>query len=458
MPSWRVVTLLALMGVLAGGERAAGAVDADVPPNEEAGPPAAVEAAVETDAEGAEAAESPADLAELERRIAVLAEEVEKLRSGEAADSGGTTPEQARALGLAPSAASLYRKRRGVSIAGYGEMLYEDVAREDESGQPTGAAARLDFLRAIVYTGYRFSDEFLFNSEIELEHADEASVEFAYVEYLPKPSLGVRAGMLLLPLGLVNEFHEPTVFLGARRPETETRLIPSTWRENGIGVHGTAGRLAFRAYLVNGLDARGFSASGLRGGRQKGAKALAEDLAVAARLDFTPVPGLLLGASAYSGGSGQGQVQQDSRSLEVGTTVFDLHGLLQMRGLDLRGLWARAELDDAGSLNRALGLSETAGVAEVLQGGYLQLGYDVLSQVDSGDAALTLYYRYERLDTQAEMPAGFERDPAMRLTLNTFGLELKPVPGVVLKADYQITGNDAGTGRNQFNVALGYAF
>jgi hypothetical protein len=399
----------------------------------------------------------PPDLAELERRIGVLAEELERLRSGESPEAE-LTPEDARALGLAPSAASLYRQRRGVSIAGYGEMLYENFASADQSGAPTNGGAQLDFLRAIVYTGYRFNDQFLFNSEIEVEHADEISVEFAYVDYLAHESLGVRAGMLLVPMGLVNEFHEPTVFLGAKRPETETRLIPSTWRENGLGIHGSAGRLAYRAYVLNGLDARGFSASGLRGGRQKGARALASDMAFVGRLDFTPTPGAFVGASLYTGGSGQGLLDPDGRTLQVGTTLFEVHGQLQLRGLDLRALYARAEIGDAAALNRALALQGPAGVAEALQGGYLQLGYDVLSQVAAGDAALTLYYRFEKLDTQAEMPAGFERAPGSRSTFNTLGLELKPIPGVVLKADYQLGRSDARTGRNQFNLALGYAF
>ena len=116
--------------------------------------------------------------------------------------------------------------------------------------------------------GYRFDDRFLFNAEIEIEHANEISVEFAYVDYLLNDALTIRGGMVLVPLGLVNDFHEPTVFLGARRPQTERRIIPTTWRKNGVGVLGSAGPIAYRAYLLNGLDATGFSAQGLRGGRQ----------------------------------------------------------------------------------------------------------------------------------------------------------------------------------------------
>ena len=207
------------------------------------------------DAEGEQ--QDEIDLEELRRQLDILAEEVERLRSGEQPIE--LTDEDARTLGLAPSAAATYERGNGVSIAGYGEMLFENFAGENEAGQPTGSTSQFDFLRAILYAGYRFNDKFLFNSEIEVEHADEVFVEFAYVDYLAHENFGVRGGMLLVPMGLVNEFHEPNVFLGAERPVTEQRIIPSTWRENGGGIHGSVDRVAFRAYVINGLDGSGFS-------------------------------------------------------------------------------------------------------------------------------------------------------------------------------------------------------
>jgi hypothetical protein len=337
-------------------------------------------------------------------------------------------------------------------------MLYERYASENESGEATGGGAQADFLRAILYVGYRFNDKFLFNSEIEIEHVDEIFVEFAYVDYLATENLGLRGGLLLLPMGLVNEFHEPNVFIGAKRPETERTIIPTTWRENGFGVHGSAGKVAYRGYVVNGLRASGFSASGIRGGRQKGSQAKADDLAFTGRLDVMPTPGVFVGASLYAGGSGQGEIEVDGQSFKVRTTIFDIHGQAQIRGFDLRGLYARARVDDAEALNRSLGFEGSDGVAETMYGGYVQLGYNVFSQVSSTRVSLLPYYRWERVDTQARMPAGFDRSGATRRTLNTLGIELKPIPNVVLKIDYQITTNDAKTGRNQFNVNLGYAF
>ena len=397
------------------------------------------------------------DLEELQRQLDILAEEVERLRSGEQPIE--LTDEETRTLGLAPSAAATYERGSGVSIAGYGEMLFENFAGENEAGQPSGGTSQFDFLRAILYAGYRFNDKFLFNSEIEVEHADEVFVEFAYVDYLAHENFGVRGGMLLVPMGLVNEFHEPNVFLGAERPVTEQRIIPSTWRENGGGIHGSVDRIAFRAYVINGLDGSGFSSGGIRGGRQKGSQAKASSMAFTGRVDVTMAAGVVVGASLYTGGSGQGEITRDDQEFDVRTTIFDLHGLAQIRGLDLRALYARARIGDAVELNQALGRTGSSGVAEMMQGGYVQVGYNVLSQVaEAGAVALTPYVRFERVDTQAMMPVGFERSLSTENTFTTVGVELKPISNIVVKVDHAWVGNAAESGVNQFNIGLGYAF
>ena len=357
-------------------------------------------------------------------------------------------------LGLGPSAASVYERKSGVSIAGYGEMLFQRLDDSNESGRKLGADSSIDLLRAILYTGYRFNDRFLFNSEIEFEHGgDEISIEFAYLEYKINQYLSVRGGNLLVPLGLVNEFHEPNVFIGTRRPETERRIIPSTWHENGAGLVGTAGPVTFRAYAVNGLNAAGFSATGIRGGRQGGAQAAVNDWAFAGRADVTPIPGVFAGVGLYQGGAGQGEIEGTS----VGTTIVELHGQAQIRGFDVRGLFARAHVDDAGRLNAALGLSGQASVGETMMGGYGQVAYNLLSQ-RSRRLGLSPFYRFEQLNTQHRVPAGYAADPARDMRMHVLGVELKPIPAIVVKADYQITSNKARTGRDQFSVALGYAF
>ncbi|MGH9159842.1 MAG: hypothetical protein ACRD2X_07635 [Vicinamibacteraceae bacterium] len=388
------------------------------------------------------------EIEELKRRLELLAQEVEKLRSGE--EEHELTTDETRALGLAPSAASAYAKRQGISFAGYGEALYENF-----EGDRT---AQFDFLRAVIYTGYRFSDRFVFNSEIEFEHGgDELGVEFAYVDYIVNPQVTVRGGLLLMPLGLVNEFHEPNVFLGARRPATESQIIPSTWRENGVGVLGTVGRFSYRGYLVNGFDASGFTADGLRGGRQNGGEAKADDLGVVGRLDYAVSPGVFVGIGAYRGGADQSAPAASGGELDVTTTIMEVHGQAQVRGFDVRGLFANADVDGAQELSLANDLAVDEAVAGTMRGGYLQLGYNVLATI-SDRLRLTPYYRFEVVDTQRDVPAGFVRDLARVVTFHVIGAELRPIYNIVVKADYQLTDNDAGTGRDQFNISLGYAF
>src|SRR5262249_13796554 len=152
------------------------------------------------------------------------------------------------------------------------------------------------------------------NSEIEYEHATtgeggeekgEASVEFAYLDFPIGHGVGIRAGELLVPVGMINETHEPTTYLGARRPDVEQLIVPTTWSEIGAGAYGESGTISWRALIQASLDASGFTAEGIREGRQEGSQSKAHDLALSARLDWRPTPGLLLGASIFTGDTGQ---------------------------------------------------------------------------------------------------------------------------------------------------------
>lgn len=397
-------------------------------------------------------------LEEIERRIEILAEEVEDLKVGEAAVIASR---ETALAGLGPAASKVYQKESGVSIGGYGEALYESFAGERDDGSDSGATDQFDLLRAVFYFGYKFNDSFVFNSEIELEHAStsesgSASVEFAYVDYLYRSWFNPRAGLVLIPMGFINELHEPTVFLGAKRPETESRIIPTTWRENGVGAYGDVGPFSYRSYVVNGLDASGFGASGLRGGRQKGSKAKAEDLAWVGRFDYSADFGLLAGGSLYVGDSGQDLTGADGVDLGVKTVIWEGHVDYRYRGLELRGLYSRADLDDVAALNSALGLEGSASVGEVLQGGYLQAGYDLLR--GRRGRSLIPYLRWESIDTQYEVPEGYRSDPANDREILTLGLAYQPIEQLIIKLDYQDVDDGATTGVDQFNVGLGYIF
>ncbi|NIN72299.1 MAG: hypothetical protein GTO46_10370 [Gemmatimonadetes bacterium] len=413
------------------------------------------------------AVQDSAVLAVLRRQIEALTREIEELRLGEEVVVAADTS----VYGFGPAASKVYHIGQGVSIGGYGEALYENFSGRVEDGSPSGKTDQLDFLRAVFYFGYKFNDRLLFNSEIELEHASTSqsgsvSVEFAYLDYRASDLLGVRGGLVLVPMGFINELHEPPTFLGTERPETERRVVPTTWRENGLGVFGEAAGFVYRGYLVNGLDAvgggsskaGGFSAAGLRGGRQKGSKAVAENLAVVARVDFTGLLGFLAGTSLYVGRSGQGADSPlDGSVISAPTVIWEGHAEYRAQGLDLRALLALASVDDVADINAAKGLTGAESVGERLVGWYVQAGYNVLRSARTSQQ-LVPYARYESINTQDRVPDGFAADPANDEQVVTLGAAWKPIVNIAIKADYQFRRNGAGTGVDQFNVALGYLF
>ena len=408
------------------------------------------------------------EIERLKRQMDAVTRQLEELTLGRDVVAQADTSQ----WGLGPAASKVYRVQRGVSIGGYGEILYENFATTREDGTPSGKTDQLDALRAVVYVGYKFSDRFLFNSEIEIEHsatgqAGSVALEFAYVDYRFSDGAGIRSGLVLLPMGFVNEMHEPTTFLGTERPETERQIIPSTWREVGVGVFGEASALSYRAFLVNGLDgagggtskAKGFSASGLRGGRQKGSKAVAEDLAVVARVDYGLMRGLALGTSAYYGGSGQSNVVGSPNPETIGakTFIWEGHTEYKAHGFDLRGLVAMADVQDVALLNQFKSLEGDESIGERLLGWYVQGGYDVLRSVGT-QHQLIPFARYERLNTQKRVPSGYAANPANDRQILVLGMSWRPISNFVTKAEYQFHSNQANSGVNQFNLALGYVF
>ncbi len=405
---------------------------------------------------------SAAEVGELARRIDLLAAELEKLRLGESAPE--TTAQGAGAAGFGPAASKIYAVAQGLSIGGYGEMLYQGFDSKRDDGAASGKKDELDFLRGVLYFGYKWNDDWLFNSEIEWEHAKagegqrgEVALEFAYLERRIRPQVNARAGLLLVPMGFINELHEPTVYLGARRPGLEQAILPTTWRENGVGLFGEVGPLTYRTYLMNGLEAERFAAGGIRSARQNGAKAPAEDLAWVGRIDWTATPGFVAGISGYLGDSAQGLADTRGK-LGVDTRLVEVHAEWRSKGLQLRGLWVEGKVDGVARLNEKLGLTGNRSVGEKLDGYYVEAGYNVLTLRAGSRPSLVPFARWESYDTQRAVPAGFARNPASEIEILTLGVNWKPIEQVIVKADWQDVKNGAGTGVDQFNLALGYIF
>jgi hypothetical protein len=404
-----------------------------------------------------------ARLAELDRKIDILAREIEKMKIGEAAVA--PSRERGAEVGLGPAASKVYAKN-GLSIGGYGEALYQNFSAKNQSGEASDAQDKITLLRAVVYLGYKFDPHFVLNTEIEYENAvvasdkgGESEVEFAYLDYMHSRALNARAGLVLIPMGLINELHEPTTFLGARRPDVEQVIIPSTWRELGIGAYGSAGPISYRAYVVNGLNAAGYSADGgIKEGSQEGSDALAENWAFTGRLDYTAVPGLIVGAGVFSGDSGQGRLTPSGQEVRALTTVVEAHADWQWRGIWLRGLYAHTTVSDAALINQMNDFEGDESVGSRQEGWYLQGAFDLLSLKPGSVAALWPFVRYEQYDTQASVPVGYERNPENDVRELTVGVAFKPIDRLVFKADWQQRHNAARTGVNQWNLALGYIF
>jgi hypothetical protein len=401
----------------------------------------------ETDAATAER------LAALEEQIQALTGEVEKDRFGD------VIPELGESIhGMGPAASKVYNKDQGLSIGGYGEVLYEN-----HNGSDNTKSDQIDMLRAILYFGYKFNDKWVLNTEIELEHADEAFVEFAYLDYLHDEALNFRGGLVLVPVGIVNELHEPTVFLGAKRTMVENKIIPTTWRENGGGIFGDIGAASYKLYVVNSLDATvddpakpsgGFTAGGIRGGRQKGSKAKAEDFSVVGRLDYEIAQGITIGGSVYGGEQGQ------DVGVDAGFVLGEAHIMARKGGFTFNALAVGTKLSNADDLNDANSLTGTGNEAgEQMFGWYTELGYDILSGSDKGELQLTPYVRLEQVDTQSKKAEGSTVDAdAYDYDIVTVGLNFKPIDEVVLKLEHQFIRNGNSDKLDQTNFALGYVF
>jgi hypothetical protein len=413
-------------------------------------------------AQKADAAEAER-LTEVERKIQVLATELETMKLGEAAVTAATADGSTNAMG--PAASKIYRGGNGLAIGGYGELVYRNFSATLENGTRSNLTDEADLQRAVLYFGYKFNDRFLFNSEVEFEHAVTASdkdgeteVEFAYGDTLWKPQANFRAGVVLMPVGLLNEYHEPTVFLGVRRNGVETAIIPTTWREVGFGLYGEAGPWRYRTYVTNGLDASRFAADGLGEGSGEGSHAKAEDPAWVGRLDFTGVPGLLVGGSAFTGDTGQGLRDADGRRIGGRMSLYEGHVDWRWRGLQLRALGVRSRVDDVAAINQALGLAGDEGIGKAQSGAYVEAGYDLLSLRPGSRQRLIPFARVERYDTQSEVPAGFARNPANDVHAVTFGFNYYPIGQLVVKANFLRVRNEAKTGQNEFQLGLGYVF
>jgi hypothetical protein len=324
----------------------------------------------------------------------------------------------------------------------------------------------LDFRRFVLLVTHEFNPRLRFVSEVEIEHAfvegleesGELEVEQAYLDFLITRGFNVRAGMLLAPMGILNERHEPPVFHGVERPLVDTVVIPTTWFDVGAGVHGEIGRgWRYRVYLMAPLNAAEFSADeGLADSQQHGSEANLGRVAVTGRAEYVGIRGLTTGVGFWSGRSGF----EFRPRFDVPVTVVEADARFSRGRLELRGQFARVAIDNAGELNQALALRTGVdpNIAETIHGAYAEAAYRVVSGSRLGDVAL--FTRYENVNTQHRMPSGYLPIEAFDRDRWVIGATYWPDPDIAVKMDYIVARSRSGvvTAPNSFNLGLGWWF
>lgn len=383
----------------------------------------------------------------IEEKIKILEEEIEELKEKKA------TKQYKSFQGLGPAASGVYYLEDGFSWGGYGEIKFKNYLSKYK-------VDNADVHRFILYAGYKFNDWIVLNSEIEYEHSGiekkkitfcsdiksgqcvqktetiqqgEVYLEFSYIDFLFTDYFQLSAGLILLPIGITNYYHEPTTFFTVERPYTETMIIPSTWRDIGIMAHGKFLKdfVLYRIGIVNGMEGSSFSESDwIRGGRQKGSKVNSQDLGYFASLEFFPLEGFTIGTSYYLGGSGQKEIPKvdlfsrldfnvlipgsddltknlrnhiqkeydNSRLINPKVQIAEGHIKYESNGIYLQGLLARGWIKEEEV--RALNAKTSKNIGSTVEGGYINIGYDLASLFGLKDKKIIIYYQNEYINTQ----------------------------------------------------------
>jgi hypothetical protein len=328
------------------------------------------------------------------------------------------------------------------TIGGYGELHYNNLSAND----PSRDVEQIDLHRFVLFFGHEFNDKTRFYSEFEVEHAlvadtggdtpGEVEIEQAFIEFDLRQDLYAKAGLFLIPVGILNETHEPDTFYGVERNDVENVIVPSTWWEAGAGMNGRFGSgwnwdMAFTSGLQ--MPTTGSNAFRVRSGRQKVAKALASDGAVTGRLRYLGIPGLQT-AVTLQYQFDPSQIANDG--LDDGTLI-EAHIDYQRNGFGLRALYSRWDFS---------GEAVEAADADVQTGWYIEPSYRLNDKIG-------FYTRYEDVD------AARKQDQFSQWEV---GLNWWPAQNVVIKFDYRDRSHnlDSEYGRNftGIDLGLGYSF
>lgn len=365
------------------------------------------------------------------------------------------------------------------TIGGYGDASYKRDFNTENS--------TVNFNRFVLFVGHQFNTRISIFSELELEDAKleggesggEVALEQAYLQFQLNKQHFLVAGLFNPRIGILNEDHLPTSFNGVERNRVETYLIPSTWREIGIGLFGNPSNipLNYAIAFTNGLNSAEFKhGTGIRSGRFSGRDANANTLALTAAVQYNP-GNFRFQVSGYAGGSaGLNKKQADSLQLysgAFGTSVMigEAHAIYEYRGFNVRVLGALLSIPDAKRINRAYANN----TPESSLGGYAEAGYNLLENIKKNKGQkLIAFARYEILDLNYTTPENGIDDQTLNQQHIVAGFTYLPINNVVVKADVRLksTGDENPAliinpdpvappyeKQNTFlNIGIGYSF
>ena len=324
------------------------------------------------------------------------------------------------------------------TIGGYGEVHYNNLSGKGGASDKD----EIDFHRFVLFFGHEFTDSIRFFSELELEYNlsgngkdGQVQLEQAYIDFDLNDNHTARAGSFILPVGIINETHEPPTFYGTERNPIEKNIIPATWWAAGAGAHGELGAgFSYDAYIHSGLNVdNGFS---IRSGRQKVSKAKANDPAATARIKYTGIPGLELAVSAqHQQNMGQGLVA----GLESGNLI-ETHAIWSTGPFTVKALYAAWDID---------GYAVEAVGADKQEGFYVEPSLRLSEKFG-------IFARFNQWDNYAGSNSGTAKDTEKEQW--DVGVNYWPHEDVVIKADYQYQNNDDGKDQNGLNIGVGYQF
>ncbi len=361
--------------------------------------------------------------------------------------------------GMGAAASKVYNSKSPLSIGGYAEMYYSAV----DNGRNYA-----DVYRFVPYIGYKFSDNIIFNTEIEFEHGGaqggdgDAKIEFMYLDFLISDAFNLQAGLVLTPMGLVNLRHEPTLFNTVQRPNVEKYLIPSTWNTNGVVAYGNIGDtgLRYNAGIIQALDFdngdKGLK-NQIRDARAGSSeKSTYNNMAFVGRLDYQGTAGLLLGASLYYGTGTQGEEVSGTSAM-----IYDIHATYENSGFKAKAVYTATQIDDAQKI--AASSTGAANSIEDANGYYVNVEYDVLATMNS-EYKLPVFVQYDYINpTDSVVDAANQSvnplpDTNAESATTTVGINFFPHEQVVLKVDYAMTDykNAAATNKDQDILSLSF--